>query len=185
MGPLGLSLISSSVTYRIGDSDVDSDSHGHFAVRRWAAFWGWVSCVCLGYWISYVRFYDHWILCANLLLWVTFLGHLGLGSYIGYRGLCMPHVDLLCTVEYLISSGILWLLDITMWIFFSGSPMRDTWSHLRCGILWTLDSGCESSALGLPCEILGLLWDHLGGSTCLKWWHSDQRISWHIGRRSS
>ena len=34
MGPLGLSLISSSVTYHIGDSDVDSDSHGHFAVGR-------------------------------------------------------------------------------------------------------------------------------------------------------
>ena len=28
MGPLGLPLISSSVTYHIGDSDVDSDSHG-------------------------------------------------------------------------------------------------------------------------------------------------------------
>ena len=100
---------SSSVTYHIGDSDVASDSHGHFAVGRWAGFWGWVSCVCFGYWISYVRFYDHWILCANLLLWDAWVG---------------------CTVGYLISSGILWLLDITMWIFFSGSPMRDTWSQM-------------------------------------------------------
>ena len=135
-------------------------------VGRWVAFWGWVSCVCLGYWISYVRFCDHWILCANLLLWF-FSGMLGWAALWDTWSQVRYCDCWISPCEYSSLGLLCGILD------------------LRCGILWTLDSGCESSALGLPCEIIGLLWDHLGGSTCLKWWHSDQRISWHIERGSS
>ena len=99
--------------------------------------------MCLGYWISFVRFYDHWILCANLLLWVTFLGCLG-GLHCGIPDLKWDtvivgyhHVNILLWVSYvgyLISDvGYCepWIVGVNLLLW--GSPVKYL---VSCGIIW-------------------------------------------------
>ena len=73
----------------------------------------------------YVRFCDHWILCANLLLWVTFLGCLG-GLHCGIPDLKWDtvivgyhHVNILLWVSYagyLISSQMRDTVNLGYWV---------------------------------------------------------------------
>ena len=81
--------------------------------------------MCLGYWISYVRFYDHWILCVNIVPWVTFLGCLG-GLHCGIPDLKWDtvivgyhHVNILLWVSYagyLISSQMWDTVNLGYWV---------------------------------------------------------------------